>query len=162
VLLADQLDFHWASQLRPRLDGLTDDEYFWEPAPDAWSIRAGVIDWAWPAPDPAPVTTIAWRLAHVVIGCFGIRSATHFGGPPLDYDTYPYARTAGEALAQLDAAYAMWRDGVQGLDDEALARPCNEAGWEDYPMAALVLHINREVIHHGAEISLLRDVYLRR
>jgi hypothetical protein len=26
-------------------------------------------------------------------------------------------------------------------------------------MAALVLHINREVIHHGAEIALLRDLY---
>jgi hypothetical protein len=28
-------------------------------------------------------------------------------------------------------------------------------------MAALVLHINREVIHHGAEIALLRDLYVR-
>jgi len=27
-------------------------------------------------------------------------------------------------------------------------------------MASLVLHINRDVIHHGAEISLLRDLYL--
>jgi hypothetical protein len=27
-------------------------------------------------------------------------------------------------------------------------------------MASLVLHINREVIHHGAEIALLRDLYL--
>jgi hypothetical protein len=26
-------------------------------------------------------------------------------------------------------------------------------------MATLVLHINREVIHHGAEIALLRDLY---
>ena len=26
-------------------------------------------------------------------------------------------------------------------------------------MAALVLHIHREVIHHGAEVSLLRDLY---
>jgi hypothetical protein len=26
-------------------------------------------------------------------------------------------------------------------------------------MAALILHIHREVIHHGAEISLLRDLY---
>ena len=26
-------------------------------------------------------------------------------------------------------------------------------------MAALVLHIHREVLHHGAEISLLRDLY---
>ena len=29
-------------------------------------------------------------------------------------------------------------------------------------MAALVLHIHREVIHPGAEISLLRDLYLHR
>ena len=27
-------------------------------------------------------------------------------------------------------------------------------------MAALVLHINREAIHHGAEVILLRDLYL--
>ena len=27
-------------------------------------------------------------------------------------------------------------------------------------MAALVLHINREAIHHGAEVTLLRDLYL--
>lgn len=29
-------------------------------------------------------------------------------------------------------------------------------------MADLLLHIHREVIHHGAEIALLRDLYLRR
>lgn len=26
-------------------------------------------------------------------------------------------------------------------------------------MAELVLHINREMLHHGAEIALLRDLY---
>jgi len=30
------------------------------------------------------------------------------------------------------------------------------------PPADLVLHINRELILHGAEICLLRDLYLRR
>jgi hypothetical protein len=29
-------------------------------------------------------------------------------------------------------------------------------------MAELVLHINREAIHHGAEIALLRDLYANR
>jgi hypothetical protein len=29
-------------------------------------------------------------------------------------------------------------------------------------MAALVLHIHRELIHHLAEVSLLRDLYLPR
>jgi len=26
-------------------------------------------------------------------------------------------------------------------------------------MATLVMHINRELIHHGAEVCLLRDLY---
>ena len=29
-------------------------------------------------------------------------------------------------------------------------------------MAALVLHVNREALHHGAEIALLRDLYAHR
>lgn len=39
LLLRDQLSWHWTRQLRGRLDGLTDDEYFWEPAPGCWSVR---------------------------------------------------------------------------------------------------------------------------
>ncbi|WP_433469226.1 hypothetical protein [Spirillospora sp. CA-128828] len=77
--MAEQLDWHWRHQLRPWLDGLTDDEYFWEPAPD------------------------------------------------------DLARPSGPA----------------------------EAPYEDFPLGALALHINREVIHHGAEIALLRDLYLQ-
>jgi hypothetical protein len=45
-------------------------------------------------------------------------------------------------------------------DFAGLARPCGPAEpFPDAPMASLVLHINREVIHHGAEIALLRDLY---
>jgi hypothetical protein len=29
-------------------------------------------------------------------------------------------------------------------------------------MADLIVHINRETMHHGAEIGLLRDLYARR
>jgi hypothetical protein len=78
--LRDQLDFHFRRQLRPRLEGLTDDEYFWEPTPGCWSVRPRPV---WPAEGP----------------------------------------------------------------------------WADSPYADLVLHINRELIHHGAEICLLRDLY---
>jgi hypothetical protein len=60
------------------------------------------------------VTTIAWRIAHVVMGCFGMRNATHFGGPPVDYETFEYAGTAAQALRQLDDAYAAWIAGRGG------------------------------------------------
>ena len=39
ALLLEQLDVHWQHQLRPRLDGLTDEEYLWEPVPGCWNVR---------------------------------------------------------------------------------------------------------------------------
>ena len=175
-LLLDQLEFHWEHGLRPRLDGLTDDEYFWEPVPGAWSLRprgsssapvqAGAgdltLDFAAPAPDPAPVTTIAWRLGHILVGCLAMRSASHFGRPAADYESWTYAPTAREALAQLDEEHATWCDGVRSLGEDGLARPCGpaEGPFADAPLAALVLHVHREVLHHGAELCLLRDLYL--
>ncbi|GAA2142200.1 DinB family protein [Actinomadura napierensis] len=177
-LLRDQLTWHWTNLLRPRLDGLTDDEYFWEPAPDCWSVRprgtgtapvqagsgAMTIDYAFPPPEPAPFTTIAWRLGHVIVGVLALRNAAHFGRAATGYDSFEYAATASEALAQLDAEYAAWTAGVESLGESGLARPCGEAEapWGERPMAALVLHINRETIHHLSEVCLLRDLYLHR
>jgi hypothetical protein len=173
--LLAQLEWHWSNQLRPRLDGLTDYEYRWEPAQPAWNVRPRdpargaaqpgsgpfTVDFAFPEPAPPPVTTIAWRLAHIIVGVLGMRVAAHFGGPPVDYQSFGYAGTAAEALAQLDGAYAAWTAGVRGLDPAGLAAPCGpaEGPYADFSMAALVLHIHREVIHHGAEVSLLRDLY---
>ena len=173
--LVEQLDLHWRTQLRPRLDGLTDEEYRWEPVRDAWNVRprgtgsapiqAGrgdfTIDFAIPEPDPAPVTTIAWRIGHVVVGVLGARAASHFGAPPVDYDSHEYPGDAATALAQLDATYAAWIAGVRGLGADDLRRAVGpaEGPYAQRPMAELVLHINREVLHHGAEIALLRDLY---
>lgn len=161
-LLADQLDFHWEHQLRPRLAGLTDEEYFWAPVADCWTIGPdGRVDFVYPEPEPAPFTTIAWRMAHVIVGVLAMRSHSHFGGPAADYQTWPYATDAATALAQFDEEKARWTAGVRALSDADLQRPCGpaEGPYAEYPMAVLVLHINREVIHHGAEICLLRDLF---
>jgi hypothetical protein len=161
--LADQLDYHWTNQLRPRLDGLTDDEYFWQPVADCWTVHPdGAIDFAFPEPEPAPFTTIAWRLGHVIVGVFAMRNHSHFGGPPADYQSWSYATDAKTALAQLDEAYANWIAGVRGLDAQDLTRPIGpaEGPWAEHAMSELILHINREAIHHGAEIACIRDLYV--
>lgn len=173
--LHEQLDWQWREHMRPRWEGLTDEEYRWEPVPGMWGIRprgtstapitAGsgdfTCDYGWPEPDPAPVTTIAWRLAHLQVAVFGARVAAHFGGPAIGYETYDYPGDAATALSRLDATYAAWSAGVRGLDRAGLARAIGpaEGPFAAEPMAALVLHINREALHHGAEISLLRDLY---
>lgn len=133
--------------------------------PGAWSIRPRdgklAIDFEFPAPEPAPVTTIAWRLGHVIVGVFAMRNASHFGGPPVDYGTFEWAGDAATALAQLDVAYAGWVAGVRGLDEARLGEPVGpaEGPFADRPYADLVLHIHREAIHHLAEVALLRDLY---
>ena len=174
-LLRDQFEWHWEHQLRPRLAGLSDEEYLWEPVAGSWSVRprdvattpmaAGAgeltIDWAFPEPTPAPFTTIAWRLGHVIVGVLGMRNAAHFDRAPVDYSTFSYSGTAAGALAQLEHELGLWIDGVRSLGEAGLRRPCGpaEEPFADAPLAALVLHIHRELIHHLAEVSLLRDLY---
>ena len=123
----------------PRLDGLTDDEYFWEPAPGAWNIRpretsrtsmaagAGdlVIDFEFPEPDPPPITTIAWRLGHVIVGIFGSRERV-----PLrrSADRLPNRRVAGDRRWRAHDA----RQRVRGVG-EGCCRPrqphARHSGW---------------------------------
>ncbi|AXB47880.1 DinB family protein [Amycolatopsis albispora] len=173
--LREQWEFHWRHQVRARLDGLTDDEYFWAPVPDAWSVRprgtstapvqAGAgdftIDYAIPTPDPAPFTTIAWRLGHVIVGVLAARNASHFGGPPASYDSWHYAGDAATALDQLGTQLDAWVTGVGGLSEAELRTPVgNKEPYPELAIADLVLHIHRELIHHLSEVCLLRDLYL--
>jgi len=176
--LVDQLEFQWSGVLRPRLDGLTIEHYLWEPVADCWSIRPraaaptamgvgvgdAVIDFELPEPVPPPVTTIAWRMGHVAIGVFGERAANHFGDGRVTYQTTDWPLTAAGGLALLDQHHEAWIAGVRALDADGLARPCGpaEGPYADAPLAALVLHINREALHHGAEIALLLDLYAHR
>ncbi len=65
----------YENRLAPRLEGLTDEEYVWEPAPDCWTIHAngdGTFrgDWGYIFDEIPPFTTIAWRMSHL-IDCYG-------------------------------------------------------------------------------------------
>ncbi|MEV0708468.1 DinB family protein [Nocardia aurea] len=172
--LREQWEFHWNHQVRARLDGLTDEEYFWSPVPDAWSVRprgtstapiqAGTgdftIDFAFPEPVPPAFTTIAWQLGHVIVGVLAVRNASHFGAPAASYETWEYAGDAETALAQLESQLDTWLAGLRGLGEAGLRAKVGPK--EPYPeasMADLVLHIHRELIHHLSEVCLLRDLY---
>lgn len=172
--LVEQVETHWRERLRPRLDGLTDDEYFWEPVDGCWTVsRRGestapisfgsgefTLDYG-ERQDPEPVTTIGWRLAHLV-SSFAGSTAKRFGGPPADLETFDFPGTAAGALQRLDETYGQWINAVRRLGDDGLARPQGfPPAFADAPIARLVLYSNVELIHHGAEICLLRDLYLR-
>jgi hypothetical protein len=171
--LVGQMEFYWDVHLRPRLDGLADDEFAWRPVAECFDLEPaadGRLRYVEPAPVAELVTTLRWRLMHIAIGCFYMRASTFFGdgSVPDDADMFDERHRpdtvpgdAAGALQFLDRSYTWWHDAIAALDDEAMTRPLGPKGefFADEPMSALVLHVNRELMHHGGEIGLLRDLY---
>jgi uncharacterized damage-inducible protein DinB len=167
VLLVDELielDRHVWQRTADRLSGLDDAEWAWEPAPGCWSVRRGA-DGVWAvdggeAPDPPPLTTLSWRLVHLA-DCYGSDRNPHWlrvDVPPLEAHV---PTGAADARRLLDESHERWRAVLAGLDDESLARPLGRrAGFlARSTRAAFVLHQLDEVIHHGAEVGVLRDLH---
>jgi len=172
-----QLIRYAVDRLATRLDGLTEEEYLWEPAPGCWTVRN--VDGEWRAdvaedgtsfaPDPQPITTIAWRLWH-------LGASPERPWPPLaesfvvDYfDEIPAparrpVATASEAVAQVVGDWRRFADAVSGWDDADFFEPMGPIAhrFADASPFGLVLHLVDELIHHGAEVALLRDLYASR
>ncbi len=167
-IILDSLDRAW-NPLTPRLAGLTDAEYDWEPAPDAWTVRPDAhnvwhADWTEPEPDPAPVTTIAWRTWHIAVDCLDDYSSRAFDTSATGLTETAWVATWAEADELMTRAWTTFRAGVAARNDADLLTPLGPR----FPMNAertyldLALHAEREIIHHGAEIALLRDLYRSR
>ena len=184
-VVLDQIDVWWGWFQR-RVDGLSDDEYFWEPAPGCWTVRRqadgrySFDPWPlpyWPPPNPAPVTTIAWRLVHMTQDGRSRKYGFAPDGPSpsLAYEGWPdwgdldpsdCPGSADAALAQLSARFEQWREAIATLDGKRVWEPLGDREGVDSmrlgandPFINVVQHINRELIHHGAEVALLRDLY---
>jgi hypothetical protein len=162
------LDFsaYVCGRVRGRVAGLTDDEYLWEPAADMWSIRPDATGTWWPdrsvfPPEPAPLTTIAWRLAHVTDILSQERNGSWLGLVVVSPDDLSAAATADDAVARLERANEIWNGYLQQVDEDTLGDAIGPIGgrYADATRCAFVLHELDEVIHHGAEIALMRDVY---
>jgi hypothetical protein len=156
------------------ISGIGHEEFFWEPVAGCWTVhlrsevRAAnadgsgewVIDYEVPEPDPAPVTTIAWRTVHIAA---------------VNYLYWDYA--FGPATASFDleipgnaAAATQWLRARQeplsavlaGLGEADLETPCKTNWGELWPCHRIFTTLINEQVHHGAEISLLRDLYRNR
>lgn len=166
-LLLEQAQYAYRV-LEARLHGLTEAEFLWEPVAGCWSLRERGGRWRlevqYPEPNDPPLTTIAWRLVHCSTGVHAAAAAVLAKATEgvLDVPEFAFEQP-------LDGALAAWRDGTERLeralasaDGESLGREF-AAPWapRDFTpawrfVAVLGLH---EVVHHGAEIGCLRDLY---
>ncbi|MGW6745722.1 DinB family protein [Streptomyces sp. NPDC055025] len=162
---------------------LTDEEYLWEPVPDCWSVRrrssgpgpratllSGAGDWGrdtapMPHPSPPPFTTIAWRLSHLS-EMLTLRADHTAGGHKLTKDDYHSCGDAAGAVAAFHQGATAWRNALLTADDTAL----DTVGHSTYPHGSdpddpfveTVWWVNQELLHHGAEIALIRDLWRAR
>ncbi|MFJ8667536.1 DinB family protein [Streptomyces sp. NPDC093600] len=162
---------------------LTDEEYLWEPVPGCWSVRrraegpgpratalTGAGEWGRdtapaPHPVPPPFTTIAWRLSHLS-ELLTLRADHTVGGHRLTRDDYESHGDAAAAIAAFEAGARAWREALLAADDTAL----DTVGHSTYPHGSdpedafvdIVWWVNQELLHHGAEIALIRDLHRAR
>ncbi|MEM9514453.1 MAG: DinB family protein [Actinomycetota bacterium] len=161
VVILDSMD-RMFGQLLERLEGLTNEEYLWEPVSGSWSARRRsdgrvVVDGAGERDiDPAPITTIAWRLWHIAIDCFDDYSR-RFGGDPSDAPE-TWTLDAAEATETLRERWNSYRSLIGRRNWWDQLGP-NWEHWSQHSVADMAMHASNELVHHAAEIALLRDLY---
>lgn len=111
--------------------------------------------------DATFTNTLAWRLCHIADLLDARRNGPWLGVPAILADRDGDPGTAADALAVLRGAHDVWRRVLDSTTDEGLAEPIGEVGgpFADSTRRAFVLHVLDELIHHGAEVALLRDLY---
>ncbi len=161
-VLKDQTDEAW-NTLTSQLSNLTDDEFFWEPVPNCWTVHPGeggrwVVDYEKPAPEPPPFTTIGWRLLHLA-ACKWMYYEYAFGPAKLTWDDLDIPATAVDALSQLTDGHKLLRQALNSMNDAGLSE-MRLTNWGDsWPTWRIFWTMISHDLHHGAEIGCLRDLY---
>lgn len=142
--LVGLFDFVWRRFL-DRMAGVDDDEWRWTPTADD---RVG----------------LRWRLAHIADLLAEARNAVWLGLPADGRPQGAPSRSAGQAMARAEAAFARWRANLLNMTDDSLAGSIGAVAgpYGDSTRRSLALHIADELIHHTAEAALLRDLYAGR
>jgi hypothetical protein len=160
------------ARLDRRLAGLIEDEFLWEPVRGAWTLHGRaddrgvtadgsgewVLDYVLPEPDPVPVTTIALAGGTYRVGerpVLGLRIRAGFG------HFRPGVPRQCSGRAQLALGQPAPDRRRHRLGDRSRRGTPDELG-EIWPTWHIVSTLVDEQIHHGAEISLLRDLYPHR
>ena len=151
-------------RLRARVEGLTDHEYLWEPVPGCLTVEAGSrgpFSTGGPA-EGGRFTTIAWRLCHIGDFLRDERNARWLGREPaVRNDDIRHPTTAAGGVDYLEQSWRVWDDLLSSLSVEELWERLGPiAGpYGDGERIGYVIHIMDELIHHGAEVGVVRDLY---
>jgi hypothetical protein len=131
-----------AEMLLERLEGVTDEEWTWQPAPTLRSL--------------------SWTAIH--LGELGtLRSDWTTGSHSLRREDLTWPETATEGMAAMKVGLDAWRGTLGEVDDEDLdtvGRSAFPDGLDpQLPLIDIAWWNTRELIHHGADMATVRDMY---
>lgn len=159
--LLRHIDDAWL-RLQSWLDGLAEAEFRWRPVENVWHLEEKngrwTIPYSWIPPDPAPFTTIAWRMAHLATSnVLVVEYAFGEGKTKLeDLDLPPDAAGMIDYLAESHGAFVKE---VAALNDANLSELRPTEWGERRTLAAIIGSTILHEVEHGAQISVLREMY---
>ncbi|HEV8545256.1 MAG TPA: DinB family protein [Candidatus Limnocylindrales bacterium] len=155
--------------LLERLEGLTDAEYLWEPAPRVWTVREvdgrAVPDaevWAPTGAAGTPPRTLAWSIGHLGAGSL-TRADYLVGSHSLKNGDLTWPMTADAGVTFMRDGLTAWRTGLGQMTDtdlDTVGRSAYPHGLDPtLPLIEIVWWVNKELVFHAGEIWFVRDLY---
>jgi DinB superfamily len=162
-MLAFTMDGAYA-RLRSRTEGLTDDEFFWQPRPDSWTIyedRPGhwTYNYEVPDPDPAPLSTIAWQVVHVAM-CKVMYHEWAYGAARMTWPEMVTPSNANDAIALLEEGQRLLKHDLDNETESGLDRKRLTNWGEPWPAWRIFTAMADHDALHTGTIGCLRDLYL--
>jgi hypothetical protein len=162
TILAAAMDEAWQALCR-WMEGLSEEEYFWEPSANCWTVHPDpdghwMIDYEASPSDPLPLTTIAWKIFHLA-ACKRMYYEYAFGEGRLTWEEISVPRSPSEAIHFLEEPHALLQGALNRIGDADLGQMRLTNWGEMWPTWRIFWTMASHDMHHGAEIGCMRDLY---
>ena len=155
ICLLRQMDDAW-NTLQRTLAGLTEEQFWWCPTENAWTLRniSGVWNLDYDAPEPIPKGpySIAWLIVHLA-ACKIMYVEYTFGAGKLTWDDLVFPSNLEAALDYLNASHQSLRTACAELNAENLTQ-LRKTNWgELWSTEKIIWTLIQHDVYHGGQIQ---------
>jgi len=161
ALLLRQMDDAW-NTLQRALNGLQEEQFWWCPSENAWTLRNtdGVwnLDYDAPVPIPKGPHSVAWLIVHLA-SCKIMYVEYAFGEGKLSWDDLSLPSSLYDALVYLTTSHQSLRVAVEKLTDENLPQVRKTNWGELWSTEKIIWTMIQHDIYHGGQIQAVRKIF---
>jgi hypothetical protein len=160
-LLEREMQDGW-NTLQQALAGLTEEEFWWKPSENAWTLRKvddrWTLDYDRPIPIPKGPLTVAWLILHIAT-CKVMYVEYAFGEGKLTWDQFDLPSNMEAALNYLEASHKPLKAALAGLKGEDLLQMRKTNWGEFWPTERIIWTMIHHDIYNGAQIPTVRKIF---